>query len=161
MSQATGTPSPRRSSEAGPSRTVTSPQHQDPYPQWSPLAASRTSQMSYKKTMFLVRARAMGKNLFRRRALPAHPKNDPPPTIHAPFPQLLPTASPDKEWASRLEETLPIQDTSCLASSLLGTDPQAQIQMLRAPTPPEDPHLSPITLGSNPSHTPKSPVPSP
>ncbi|PBK62473.1 hypothetical protein ARMSODRAFT_1024886 [Armillaria solidipes] len=118
--------------------------------------------MSYEKTMFLARAWAMGTHLFQRHTLPAHPENDPPPTIHAPLPQLPPTASPDREWSSRLEEIPHTHDTMRLVSSLLGTDPRAQMELPRAPTPAlphsEDPCLSPITLGSTPSPTPKSPA---
>ncbi|PBK62706.1 hypothetical protein ARMSODRAFT_1024683 [Armillaria solidipes] len=162
--QPTGTPSPQRSSEAGPSRTVVAPQHQEPYPPRPLSVASRTSQTSYESTTLLARARAMGRNLFQRRALPAHPENHSPPIL-TPVSQLPPTVAPDREWASRVEAELPTQSTSHLVSSLLGIDPQSHLQLQRAPTPhvphSEEECLSPITLGSTPSHTPKSPVPSP
>ncbi|PBK74580.1 hypothetical protein ARMSODRAFT_1013585 [Armillaria solidipes] len=100
---------------------------------------------------------------------------DPPPTVHAPYPQQLPTVSPNREWSSRLEETLHSLTTH-LASSLLGLDPQAQMSLPRvsiksstvvmAPSSPTDqpmphaknPRLSPITLGSTRSPTLRSPV---
>ncbi|SJK97338.1 uncharacterized protein ARMOST_00590 [Armillaria ostoyae] len=135
--QATGTPSPRHTMEARPSHTVMTTQSQDPYPPRSPSVASRMFQMLYEKMTFLARARATTKALLRRRALPAHPESDPPPTIHTPLPQLLPIISPNKEWSSRLGE-IP-HTTAPLASSLLGLDPQAQMETFPAPIPPVAP----------------------
>ncbi|SJL06736.1 uncharacterized protein ARMOST_10078 [Armillaria ostoyae] len=102
--------------------------------------------------------------LSRRRALPPHseiptPSHNPPHTIHAPLPQLPLTLSPDEEWSSRLEG-IP-HTTALLVSSLLGLDPQARMETFPAPTLPValSPRLSPITLGSTPSPTPKNPAP--
>ncbi|KAK0429794.1 hypothetical protein EV421DRAFT_1914074 [Armillaria borealis] len=163
--QATGTPSPCLPSEAGPSCGSTSVRAQDPYPQRSPSAASRMSQMSYKKTMFLAKARAQGRSLFQHRALPAHPKDplslDPPHTIHAPLPQLPLTASPNREWSSRLEETPQLEDISHTIRSpsvLLGLNPRAQMEIPRTVPLPEQPCLSPITLQMTLSPTPRSPA---
>ncbi|SJL13537.1 uncharacterized protein ARMOST_16981 [Armillaria ostoyae] len=90
------------------------------------------------------------------------PEDDPPRTLRAPVPQLPLIGSPDREWSTRLEETLHLHDTGYLASSLMGVDPQARMTMEKAPTPvaqSDEARLSPIILGSTPSPTRRSPVP--